>query len=85
LITNPIPHRAAPGLFQRTVSGGAWFKSAPWGIAESKSAKAQESVLLFDRIIANMESGVSVEVACLSVLDGWHPKSDNARFFSRNM
>lgn len=53
--------------------------------AESKSAKAQESVPLFDRIIANMESGVSVEVACLSVLDGWHPKSDNARFFSRNM
>lgn len=53
--------------------------------AESKSAKAQESVPLFDRIIVNMESGVSVEVACLSVLDGWHPKSDNARFLSRNM
>lgn len=52
---------------------------------ESKSVAAQESVPLFNRIIANMESGVTVEVACLGVLDGWLQKSDNAKFLSHNL
>ena len=53
--------------------------------AESKSVKAQESVPLFDRIIANMESDAVLETAALSILDDWFPKADRAKFFSRNM
>ena len=53
--------------------------------SQSKSVKAQESVPLFDRIIANMESDAVLETAALSILDDWIPKSDNAKFCSRNL